>query len=116
MAHYAKINSEGIVQQVVVMDNDLEANEGEKGCIDWLQSNVSSDDWIKTSYNDNIRKQYAGIGYSYDSVKDKFISPSPYPSWVLNNNDDWISPTPMPDDGKEYEWHEDTKKWVQVIS
>ena len=116
MAHYAKINSEGIVQKVLVMDNDLEDNEGEKGCIDWLQANVSLATWIKTSYNGNIRKQFAGIGDTYDSVKDKFISPSPYPSWVLNDNDDWISPIPYPDDGKEYEWHEDTKEWVEVVS
>ena len=116
MAHYAQINSKGIVQQVLVMDNDLEANKGQKGCIDWLQANVSLKDWIKTSYNGNIRKQLAGIGDFYDSVKDKFIRPSPYPSWVLNDTDDWISPTPLPDDGKGYEWDEETKKWVQVIS
>ena len=116
MAHYAQINSKGIVQQVLVMDNDLEANKGPKGCIDWLQDNVSLGTWIKTSYNGNIRKQFAGIGDTYDSVKDKFISPSPYPSWVLNDNDDWISPIPYPDDGKEYEWHEDTKEWVEVVS
>jgi|TARA_R100001132_G_C3203199_1_gene49582 hypothetical protein len=116
MAHYAQINSEGIVQQVLVMDNDLEATEGQKGCIDWLQDNVSLGTWIKTSYNGNIRKQYAGIGHFYDSVKDKFISPSPFPSWVLNDDDDWIAPTPAPDDGKEYEWQENTKKWVEVVS
>ena len=116
MAHYAQINSKGIVQQVLVMDNDLEANKGPKGCIDWLQDNVSLGTWIKTSYNGNIRKQFAGIGDTYDSVKDKFISPSPYPSWVLNDNDDWISPIPYPDDGKEYVWHEDTKEWVEVVS
>ena len=116
MAHYAKINSKDIVQQVVVMDNDLEATEGQKGCIDWLQDNVSLGTWIKTSYNGSIRKQLAGIGYTYDSVKDKFISPSPYPSWVLNDDDDWIAPTPAPDDGKEYEWHEATKKWVEIVS
>ena len=116
MAHYAQINSEGIVQQVVVMDNDLEANEGEKGCIDWLQANVASAIWIKTSYNHNIRKQFAGIGHFYDSVKDKFISPSPYPSWVLNDDDDWTAPIPAPDDVKEYEWHEATKKWVEIVS
>jgi len=116
MAHYAQINSEGIVQQVLVMDSNLEANEGPKSCINWLQANVSLDDWLKTSYNGNIRKQFAGIGDFYDNVKDKFIRPSPYPSWVLNDTDDWISPTPLPDDGKGYEWDEETKKWVQVIS
>ena len=119
MAHYAKINSKGIVQQVLVMDNDLEAKEGQKGCIDWLQDNVSLGTWIKTSYNGNIRKQLAGIGYTYDSVKDKFINPSPFPSWVLDDNDDWTAPIPVPNDvkdGKQYEWHEATKKWVEIVS
>ena len=119
MAHYAKINSEGIVQQVVVMDNDLESKEGQKGCIGWLQANISLGTWIKTSYNGNIRKQLAGIGYTYDSVKDKFINPSPFPSWVLDDNDDWTAPIPVPNDvkdGKQYEWHEATKKWVEIVS
>ena len=101
------------------MDNDLEAKEGQKGCIDWLQDNVSLGTWIKTSYNGSIRKQLAGIGYTYDSVKDKFINPSPFPSWVLDDNDDWTAPIPVPDDvkdGKQYEWHEDTKKWVEIVS
>ena len=101
------------------MDNDLEAKEGQKGCIDWLQDNVSLGTWIKTSYNGNIRKQLAGIGYTYDSVKDKFINPSPFPSWVLDDNDDWTAPIPVPNDvkdGKQYEWHEATKKWVEIVS
>ena len=74
MAHYAQVNSDKIVVQVLVMDNDMETNDGEQACIDWLQANVHKDDWVKTSYNNKIRKQYAGIGFTYDSTKDKFIA------------------------------------------
>ena len=115
MAYYAQINSKGIVQQVLVMDNDLEATEGQKGCIDWLQDNVSLGTWIKTSYNGNIRKQLAGIGYTYDSVKDKFINHSPFPSWVLDEATCyWNAPTSRPDDGKNYIWNEGTTSRDEV--
>ena len=67
MAHYAQINSDNVVVNVLVMDNDMETNDGEQACIDWLQANVHADDWVKTSYNNNIRKQYAGVGFTYDS-------------------------------------------------
>ena len=76
MAHYAQVD-EGIVLQVLVMDNGKEADEGEGSCIDWLRENVRDPQgqytsWIKTSYNNNIRKQFAGIGFSYEEVKDIF--------------------------------------------
>jgi hypothetical protein len=69
---------------------------------------------VQTSYNNNFRKQYAGVGYTYDKAKDKFIAPKPYPSWALDGNDDWQAPTAMPDDGKMYTWDEDNTKWVEV--
>ena len=74
MAHYAQVNSDGVVVQVLVMDNDMETNQGEAACIAWLQKNVNDDEWVKTSFNNKIRKQYAGIDYTYDSDKDIFIS------------------------------------------
>ena len=120
MAHYAQVNSDNIVVQVLVMDNDMETNDGEQACIDWLQANVHSDDWVKTSYNNNIRKQYAGIGFTYDSTKDKFIAPQPFPSWSLDSDDDWQPPVAHPDDDKMYQWDEDvyqadnSKGWVEV--
>ena len=120
MAHYAQVNSDKVVVQVLVMDNDMEANDGEQACIDWLQANVHSDAWVKTSYNNNIRKQYAGVGYTYDSSKDKFISPQPYASWALDSDDDWQAPITMPDDDKKYSWDEDayqadnSQGWVEV--
>jgi len=82
MAHYAQVDSSDVVVQVLVMDND----------------------------NNNIRKQYAGAGYTYDSTKDKFISPQPYASWALDSDDDWQAPIAMPSDAsedKQYRWDED---------
>jgi hypothetical protein len=123
MAHYAQINSDNVVVNVLVMDNDMETNDGEQACIDWLQANVHADDWVKTSYNNNIRKQYAGVGYTYDSSKDKFISPQPYASWALDSDDDWQAPIALPDDAsadKMYVWDEDVYQadnsagWVLV--
>jgi len=97
MAHYAQVNSDNIVVQVLVMDNDMETNDGEQACIDWLQANVHADDWVKTSYNNNIRG-----------------------SWSLDSNDDWQPPVAHPDDDKMYLWDEDvyqadnSKGWVEV--
>ena len=127
MAYYAQVNSDGIVVQVLVMDNDMETNQGESACIAWLQKNVNDDDWVKTSLNNKIRKQYAGIGYTYNSEKDVFISPKPFASWSLDSDSDWQPPVAMPDDASDdkiYEWDEDvyqealnhqsdnTKGWV----
>tara|TARA_R110002126_G_scaffold72284_1_gene180693 strand:+ start:127 stop:492 length:366 start_codon:yes stop_codon:yes gene_type:complete len=120
MAHYAQVNSDGVVVQVLVMDNDMETNKGEAACIAWLQKNVNDDEWVKTSYNANIRKQYAGIGYTYDSDKDIFIIPQPFASWSLDSDNDWKPPITEPDDDKNYYWDEDvynadnSKGWVLV--
>tara|TARA_R110000796_G_scaffold245725_1_gene370102 strand:- start:53 stop:427 length:375 start_codon:yes stop_codon:yes gene_type:complete len=123
MAHYAQINSDNVVVNVLVMDNEMETNEGEQACIDWLQANVHADDWVKTSYNNKIRKQFAGIRYSYDVDKDKFIAPQPFASWALDSDDDWQAPITMPDDAsadKMYRWDEDVYQadnsagWIEV--
>jgi len=104
MSHFAEINSDGVVQRVIVAEQNF-INSGAVG---------DSFNWVQTSYNNNFRKQFAGIGYSYDKTKDKFIAPKPYPSWALDSNDDWQPPTAMPDDGKMYTWDEDNTKWVAV--
>ena len=123
MAHYAQVNSDGIVVQVLVMDNDMETKQGEAACIAWLQKNVNDDEWVKTSFNNKIRKQYAGINYTYDSDKDIFIAPQPFASWSLDSNNDWEAPVALPDDAsddKRYLWDEDvyqadnSKGWVVV--
>ena len=100
MSHFAKINENGIVQEVIVAEQEF---------IDSLED---SSLWIQTSYNHNIRKQYAGLGYTYDKTNDVFITPQPFPSWSLDSNFDWQAPVSKPDDGKSYTWNEDTKSWV----
>ena len=116
MAHFAKIE-DNIVTQVIVVDNsdilDESNNESEalgiKICQDLLGGT-----WVQTSYNGNIRKNYAGIGYTYDSSRDAFIDPSPYASWVLNETTcKYEAPIAYPSDGKHYKWNEETTNWVE---
>ena len=105
MSHFAEINSDSIVQRVIVAEQDF-INSGQVG---------DSFNWVQTSYNGNFRKNYAGIGYTYDKSKDAFIAPKPYPSWVLvEATCQWKAPTDMPSDGKRYEWNEATTAWDEL--
>lgn len=107
MAHWAEIDDNNIVVRVTVGDN----NDPDEG-YQWLIDNLGGR-WIKTSYNGNIRKNFAGIGYRYDDILDAFIAPQPYPSWVLNNERCvWEAPTPCPGDMAIMAWDETTLKWV----
>ena len=103
MSHFAEINNDGVVQRVKVAEQNF-INSGAVG---------DSFNWVQTSYNNNFRKQFAGIGFTYDKAKDKFIAPKPFPSWSLDSNDDWQAPSAMPDDGKLYYWDEDSKAWKE---
>jgi hypothetical protein len=105
MSHWAEIDENNIVLRVTVGSN----NEPDEG-YEWLINNLGGT-WIKTSYNNNIRKQFAGIGYKYDATADVFIAPQPYPSWTLDENFDWQAPTPMPNDEGIYNWNESTLSW-----
>jgi hypothetical protein len=111
MAHWAEIDSDNKVIRVLVGDNnDPNGDEGYQ----WLLDNLGGT-WIKTSYNGNIRKNYAGIGFTYDTVRDAFISPKPYESWLLNEDSClWEAPVAMPTDGKLYMWDEDNQSWNEV--
>jgi len=109
MAHWAEIDENNIVLRVTVGDN----NESDEG-YQWLLDNLGGT-WIKTSYNNNIRGVFAGIGYSYNPDEDIFITPQPYPSWTRNGSY-WEAPTPMPTDGKSYKWDEDTTSWVEIAA
>jgi hypothetical protein len=103
MSHFAKLNN-NIVTEVIVAEQDF-INSGAVG---------DSFLWKQTSYSGSFRKNYAGVGYTYDKTKDAFIAPKPYPSWVLvEDTCQWEAPTAMPDDGKAYEWDEDTTTWVE---
>ncbi len=106
MSHFAKINSDNIVTQVIVAEQDF------------INSGLVGDSflWVQTSYNGNFRKNYAGVGYTYDSTRDAFIAPQPFPSWTLNEDTcRWDSPTPYPTDGEKYTWDEATTNWKEVI-
>ena len=101
MSHFAKLDSDNIVTEIIVAEQDF-INSGAVG---------DSFLWVQTSYNSNFRKQFAGIGYTYDKINDVFVQPQPFPSWTKNSSHDWEAPTAKPDDGKLYDWNEDTKEW-----
>ena len=118
MAHFAQLNENNVVLQVIVIhNNELLDNgvESEAKGIAFCQSLFPGTSWVQTSYNANIRKNYAGIGFTYDAQRDAFIPPKPFPSWVLNEATcQWESPVPYPQDGKRYIWDEATQTWVEV--
>ena len=100
MAHFAKLDENNIVISVHALDNhvtaDSEGVEDENIGVAYLTKIHNHSNWKQTSYNHNFRKQYCGIGYTYDSAKDKFIEPQPFPSWSLDENDDWNAPVTYP--------------------
>jgi hypothetical protein len=115
MAHFAKLDENNIVLEVNVVNNEVlelnnEEESGLKFLIEWSNGHTS---WKQTSYNGTFRKQYCGIGFSYDPVADVFIAPQPYPSWSLDNNFDWQPPSPKPSSGLWF-WDEDTLSWDEV--
>lgn len=118
MAHFAEIGLDNIVQQVIVVNNGelLDENGIEqeaKGCEFCRQ--LLGGTWIQTSYNNTLRKNFAGVGYTYNSTLDAFVPPQPYPSWTLDETTcHWQPPTPMPQDGNQYTWNEATQTWTQV--
>jgi hypothetical protein len=125
MAHFAEINSYGLVLRVVVIDNnDVNASGGDQsvGAEEKVKSIVpftTGNRWVQTSYNNSFRKQYAGIGYTFDSIKDKFIAPQPFASWSLDANDDWQAPVAYPTvttygDNVRYfiSWDEAGQRWI----
>lgn len=119
MAHFAQLNDENLVTQVIVVANedtaDQDGVENEAIGIEFC-TNLLGGRWVQTSYNANIRKNYAGIGYKYDATLDAFIPPQPFESWTLNEETaQWEAPTPYPDDGKRYSWDEATTSWVEIV-
>ena len=119
MAHYAKIGTGNIVLSVEVVNNDVLLKDGvenEQQGVEFLQNLYGNKDlYIQTSYNNNIRKNYAGVGFDYDSTKDAFIAPQPYPSWVLNDDTcQWDAPSAYPDDDKMYDWDEESTSWKEI--
>ena len=111
MAHFAKLGTGNIVETVEIVSNDIATTE--QAGVDFLNTLYNTRDvWKQTSYNNNIRKNFAGIDYQYDQQRDAFIAPKPYPSWILNETTCiWETPTPYPDDGEMYTWNEETLTW-----
>lgn len=114
MAHYAQLDANNVVTQVVVIDNrdTADASGVEKEHIGAaFCERLFGGTWKQTSYNGNIRKNYAGIGYTYRADIDAFVAPKPFPSWILNANAQWEAPVAMPTDGQMYSWDEATTSW-----
>ena len=119
MAHFAKIGLNNVVTDVLVVANretmDSNGVEHESIGVEFLKTLTGHETWIQTSYNGNIRKNYAGVGYTYDSQRDAFIPPQPYPSWTLvEETCNWTAPVLYPADGNMYQWDETTTNWIQV--
>jgi hypothetical protein len=112
MAHYAFLDEDNIVTEVIVGKDETQLIDG---LIpeEWY-GNYRGQRCVRTSYNNRIRKQYAGIGFTYDEVADVFVAPSPFASWILDENYDWQAPIDYPADGKDYSWDEANQVWVEL--
>lgn len=111
MAHYALLDGNGLVTQVIVGRDEDDLVDGITSWEEYY-GNLLQQRCVRTSYNGNIRKNYAGIGYQYDEERDAFIPPKPYPSWILNEETcQWECPVPYPEDGLS-EWNEEQGAWV----
>jgi hypothetical protein len=118
MAHFAKLDENNIVLAVHVVNNDVitvNGVESEQVGIDFLTDLYGHTLWKQTSYNGSMRKNYAGVGYSYDASRDAFIAPQPWPSWTFNEDIcRWECPVAYPTDGKHYGWFEPNQEWIEV--
>jgi len=117
MSHFAELDENNVVKRVIVVADkdtaDANGNEVESIGVAFCQK-LFGGNWKQTSYNGNIRKNYAGIGYAYHADIDAFVAPKPYPSWTLDANAQWQAPVPMPTDGEMYSWDEAAQSWVAV--
>jgi hypothetical protein len=112
MAHYAFLDENNIVTEVITGKDETELIDGLTPEV-WY-GNFRGQTCVRTSYNHKIRKQYAGIGYTYNETADVFVSPQPFESWSLDSNYDWQAPVEIPADGKDYLWDEANQVWVEL--
>ena len=112
MAHYAFLDENNVVTEVITGKDENELIEGLLP--EQWYGNFRGQVCVRTSYNNNIRKQYAGIGYTYDVDADEFVAPQPFPSWSLDDNNDWQAPAERPNDGNYYHWDEETLSWLPI--
>ena len=119
MAHFAKLDENNVVTEVCVVNNSVITHNGveyEEAGIAFLTSITGHTSWRQTSYNGNIRKNYASPGYTYDPTREAFIPPQPFPSWILDESTClWNSPIPAPSDGQPYTWNEISGSWDLVV-
>lgn len=115
MAHFAELDADNKVLRVIVVDNADCLKNGEEDEATGIAfcEQLCGGTWVQTSYNNRIRKRYAGTGHTYDTDRDAFIIPQPYLSWTLDEEGDWQPPTPYPDDDKVYSWDEEEKEWIE---
>ena len=111
MAHYAFLDDNNVVTEVITGRHEDEVVDGISDWEKWY-GDFRGQKCVRTSYNGTIRKQFAGIGYTYDEAADVFVAPQPFPSWTLDENHDWQAPTPMPAEGRWY-WNEDELEWAE---
>jgi hypothetical protein len=104
MSHFAKVDGSGVVIKLIVAERDF------------INSGMVGDEflWVQTSYNNNFRKQFAKVGYTYDRVRDVFLAPKPHNSWELDNNNDWKAPVELTDNDNNYTWDEGLLTWVRI--
>ena len=115
MAHFAKVNN-GTVVQVIVAEPEFFNTFVDSSPGQWIQTSYNTHGGVHTNGGTPLRKNYAGVGFTYDSVRDAFIPPKPYASWTLNEDTClWDSPIAYPDDGKFYTWEEDAQQWNEVV-
>ena len=121
MAHFAQLDENNVVTQVIVVHNNdctLDGVENEAAGVVFCQSLFGAQtNWKQTSYNGSMRKNYAGAGFTYDAGRDAFIAPQPYASWALDEATcQWDAPVPIPQDDKIYRWDEPTVSWIEVTN
>ena len=114
MAHYAKVNN-GLVEQIMVAEAEFFDTFVDSSPGQWIQTSYNTHGGVHSNGGTPLRKNYAGIGFTYDTSRDAFYAPQPYPSWVLDEDSClWEAPTAMPNDGQSYTWNEDTTSWDAV--
>ena len=110
MSHFAELDENNVVTRVLVGDNNM-PNEG----YDWFVENLGGR-WVQTSYSGSFRKNFAGIGFTYDEDRDAFIPPKPFESWEFNElTCRWMAPVPYPQDGRIYKWDEESLTWIEEV-
>ncbi len=116
MAHFAQIDENNIVTNVIVAEQDFIDSGAVGDPSNWIQTSYNTQGGIHKLGGTPLRKNYAGIGYTYDSQRDAFIPPKPFDSWLLDEDScNWEPPVSMPSDGKLYSWDEDTTSWIEIV-